>query len=973
MAIHVALTHRTTYDFDRPTVVHPHVVRLRPAPHTRTPILQYSLTVEPGDHFVNWQQDPFGNHLARLVFPEPTTRLEFTVDLVADMTVINPFDFFVEEAAEHHPFTYDARVAADLAPYLHVDPAGPLLSELLAELRAELGSHRFRTIDMLVHVNQRLQGAIAYTTRLEPGVQTSEQTLERALGSCRDTGWLLALVLRHLGYATRFVSGYLVQLASDDQDPLDGPAGPAEDFTDLHAWCEVYVPGAGWIGMDPTSGLFAGEGHIPLAATPEPASAAPIEGTTSITGVTLDFANLVTRIHEDPRVTAPYAPAERARIEEVGRAVDARLVANDVRLTMGGEPTFISVDEPEEPEWTVDADGEHKRVLAWDLAQRLADRFAPGGLVQHGQGKWYPGEPLPRWQLGIVWRTDGEAVWSDRARLADPFASDDGGATAADARALLTDIGVRLGMEDALAADRTIPGHEDRLWQLWQEATQPEGPPPDVDPDPSTMLTPTQRAALRVDLDALPGDPTGWILPLFRAPTLDAWATTTWRLRRGHVALVAGDSPMGLRLPIGSLGWTPPDAEPERSPFEERDELPTFEEVVAQAPEGEVLDVPAATSDTPVTAMCVEPRNGLLHVFLPPLEHAEAFLALVGVVEAAAAAMDVAVVVEGYAPPGDPRLRTIVVAPDPGVIEVNVHPTGSFDELVAVTEGLYEDARRSRLTTERFDIDGSHTGTGGGNHVTIGGATPADSPLLRRPDLLVSLLTYWQHHPALSYLFSSRFVGPTSQAPRIDEAPPRNSPASRGRTTAPRHRHGGSTAPCATCSRTSPATPTAPSSASTSCTHPTPNAAGSACSSCAPSRCRHIPRWRWSRPCWSVASCCAAGRTRTGPTPSGGARCCTTGSCCRTSSSRTSPRSPPTCAPTASTCPTSGWRRSPNSASRAWARRRWPACTSNCVVRSSRGRCWGRRPRPAAPPGTWTVPSSASRSRPVASCRDATC
>ncbi len=768
MAIHVALTHRTTYDFDRPTTVHPHVVRLRPAPHARTPVLQYSLQVEPAEHFVNWQQDPFGNHLARLVFPEPTRRLSFTVDLVADMTVINPFDFFVDEESETYPFAYPDRVRNDLGPSLRLDEPGPLLAALLDDLRGELADRAtdgLRTIDMLVHVNQRLQTAIAYTTRLEPGVQDPEVTLDRALGSCRDTGWLLVEVLRHLGLAARFVSGYLVQLASDDQDPLDGPAGPEEDFTDLHAWCEVYIPGAGWIGLDPTSGLFAGEGHIPLAATPEPASAAPIEGATSVTEVTFDFTNLVTRVHEDPRVTHPYADTERERIDALGRRLDARLDDGDVRLTVGGEPTFISIDDPEAPEWTIEADGDHKRTLAWDLTARLATRFAPGGVVHHGQGKWYPGEPLPRWQTTLLWRTDGTPLWGDPTRLADPFTS--GSDDPAVARDLLADVAERLGVGTTTMA----AAHEDRLWALWQEAQRPDGAPPAVDPDPNEPLDADSLAAARAaldDPDADDGQPTGWVLPLFRTGDEQSWATTTWHLRRGRVVLTPGDSPMGLRLPIGSLEWTDPDDPPDRSTFADLDPLPAEPDVAPDA------DSALAVADdwTPRTALGAEVRDGRVHLFLPPLTRAEDWVALVATIEAAATDLDVSVVLEGYTPPSDPRLRSIVVAPDPGVIEVNVHPVDNWDDQVTVTEGLYEDARQSRLTTERFDIDGSHGGTGGGNHVTLGGATPSDSPILRRPDLLTSMLVYWQHHPSLSYLFSSKFVGPTSQAPRMDEARP---------------------------------------------------------------------------------------------------------------------------------------------------------------------------------------------------------
>ena len=393
MTIRVALEHRTSYRFDRPITVNPHVVRLRPAPHCRTPITAYSLTVTPAEHFVNWQQDAFGNHLARYVFPEKVTELTVVVDLVADMTVINPFDFFVEDYAQRYPFDYPRGVRSDLEPYLRaVDDEpdrpgsgiGPLLRDWMTRL-PELPADGRPIVDFLVAVNQRVQQDVAYTVRLETGVQTPDQTLDKALGSCRDSAWLLVAVLRELGLAARFVSGYLVQLVPDEK-PLDGPAGPSGDFTDLHAWAEVYVPGAGWIGLDPTSGLLAGEGHIPLSATPHPATSAPISGSTEPTHVEFAFSNTVTRVHEDPRVTKPYTDAQWRRIDALGVRVDDLLAAADVRLTVGGEPTFVSVDDMEAAEWTIDADGPGKRERAADLAGRLAADWGGGGVAHYGQG-----------------------------------------------------------------------------------------------------------------------------------------------------------------------------------------------------------------------------------------------------------------------------------------------------------------------------------------------------------------------------------------------------------------------------------------------------------------------------------------------------------------------------------------------------------------------------------------------------------
>jgi uncharacterized protein (DUF2126 family)/transglutaminase-like putative cysteine protease len=765
VTIHVAIEHRTTYRFDRAITVGPHVVRLRPAPHCRTPILAYSLRIEPAGCFVNWQQDPFGNHVARLVFAEKRAELTVSVDLVADMTVVNPFDFFLEEAAERYPFAYDPALAADLVPYLRADQPGPLLEAWLAAL-PPLPPDGRATVDFLVSLNQAVQRSVAYTVRFEAGVQSTEVTLDKALGSCRDSAWLLVQVLRHHGLAARFVSGYLVQLTADVA-ALDGPSGPAADFTDLHAWAEVYLPGAGWVGLDATSGLFAGEGHLPLACTPEPSSAGPIEGAIEPCEVTMDYANRVTRVHEDPRVTKPYSSEQWVAIDALGAAIDARLDAGDVRLTMGGEPTFVSADDMESPQWTVDADGSDKRELAWQLTQRLAARQGPGLLVHHGQGKWYPGEPLPRWQIGLYWRRDGTPLWRDASLLADPWTP--GAAIAAEGEVLAGTIATCLGV----GAGKVLTAYEDPLAALVAQASLPAGPPPEVDPAGDELRLGPARERLIAHLDATVADPAGWVLPIAPEPTMPGagmWRSVAWNLRRGRLVLLAGDSPIGLRLPLASLTWQPPPPVPERSTFDPRGELGDPAALAeAQAAAEAAAELLHPVEPLPPTALCVQVRDGRLHVFLPPLEYLEDAVGMLAAVESAAAEVGVAVVIEGYSPPRDPRLDCVIVAPDPGVIEVNVQPAGSWVELSAITTALYADAREGRLGTETFDLDGRHGGTGGGNHITLGGRTPADSPLLRRPDLLRSLVTYWQHHPSLSYLFSGRFVGPTSQAPRVDE------------------------------------------------------------------------------------------------------------------------------------------------------------------------------------------------------------
>lgn len=772
MSIKVALEHRTTYEFAQPVRVSPHVVRLRPAPHTRTPIEAYSLSVTPAAHFINWQQDPFGNWLARLVFPEKTDKLEVTVGLVADMVVINPFDFFVEEYAETFPFDYEPQLKADLAPYLR-DVESATEADAWRQRLPALPEDGLRTVDFLASVNQAVNSDVAYSVRMEPGVQTPDETLRIGIGSCRDSAWLLVSLLRQYGLAARFVSGYLVQLAAD-QKSLDGPSGPTEDFTDLHAWCEVFVPGAGWIGLDPTSALFAGEGHIPLSATPHPSSAAPIEGATDPVEVTFSFANEVTRIHEDPRVTLPYTGQEWARIDALGEAVDQRLQAAGVELTMGGEPTFVSLDDQTSAQWNTDADGPHKRELATDLAERLRKVYGKGGIVHRGQGKWYPGEPLPRWNIDLQWRTDGQPLWSDQTLFADPWATAEASPTSAetsdtsaetspdDNSADLNDasgdrgdasaVGFGIARILGLPAEQVFPAYEDPLAKIAQDVRRPDGPKPD---------DAANRGDLNVtELDKEVTEPVGWVIPI---NTNDGeWTSPQWRFRRGRLVLAPGTSAVGLRLPLDSISWHDPEFPGEPS------YLTAGEPLDPEIPQVTVTD----PDEAPTTALAIEERDGLVHVFLPPTDRLEDYVALLRVIEQAVTEAGTQVVLEGYGPPPDARLARLTVTPDPGVIEVNVQPTATWAEQRELITTLYEQARQARLSTEKFDLDGLHTGTGGGNHLTLGGRSPERSPLLRRPDLLASLIRYWQRHPSLSYLFSGRFIGPTSQAPRFDEGRP---------------------------------------------------------------------------------------------------------------------------------------------------------------------------------------------------------
>jgi uncharacterized protein (DUF2126 family)/transglutaminase-like putative cysteine protease len=781
MSIHAAITHRTSYKYDRPVILGPQTIRLRPAPYARTPIISYALQVSPKPHFLNWQQDPQGNYLARVVFPERVTSFEVTVDVVADMATINPFDFFLEEQAEHWPFAYDEVLADELAPFRVINEPGPLLTGLIEDMRGKFNGQEPRVVDMLVEVNRVLHERIAYVVRMEPGVYTPEETLSLAKGSCRDSAWTLVNLLRHLGYAARFVSGYLIQLTADVK-AIDGPSGPEADFTDLHAWAEVYLPGAGWVGLDATSGLFAGEGHIPLAATPSPQSAAPISGGFTAedgTETEFDFHMEVRRVSETPRVTKPYTPQQWQDILARGAAVDRALLRNDVRLTMGGEPTFVSATDHEGEEWNIEALGPTKRIYAGRLMRRLTPLWSKGAALTHNMGKHYPGEQLPRWAIHAHWRADGEPVWLNP----DLLASDDDrdNATADDTADFARALAERLQVDP----DLVNAAHEDIHYYLWREKRLPAN----VIVEDAKLADPLERARLAKVFGQGLASSAGSVLPLRRVwqDGQRRWQSGKWFFRDDVMFLIPGDSPIGLRLPLESLPWAelsnieqdfPLDPFAPKSRLPKRDSMQRTREM--EWGQGSIEGFRPVPQELPVvgreepgivrTALCVEARDGLIHIFYPPLYDAADWLDLTAAIEETAAEFGRKVILEGYLPPEDERVLNFSITPDPGVIEVNIHPASSWGQVVERTGELYEAAREVGLAAEKFMLDGHHVGTGGGNHVVMGGAAPADSPFLRRPDLLKSMLGFWHNHPSLSFLFSGLFIGPSSQHPRIDEA-----------------------------------------------------------------------------------------------------------------------------------------------------------------------------------------------------------
>ncbi|MBD2483201.1 DUF2126 domain-containing protein [Planktothrix sp. FACHB-1365] len=710
MSIKVSLNHQISYQFERSVILGPHTVGLRPSPHCRTPILSYSLKIAPSDHQLTWLQDHDGNFLARVNFPQSTDSLKIEVDLIAKIQPINPFNFFIEPDASNYPFQYEPRLAQELIPFLEIRESGELLNQWVKINH----KNNIYTLDFLLDLNRKLAELIEYKVRFEPGIQTCEETLEKKIGSCRDTAWLFVQILRHYGLAARFVSGYLIQL-SNDIPPVDGPSGPSKDNADLHAWAEVYLPGAGWLGFDPTSGLMAAEGHIPLVCVADPLEARPVYGTFEPAESKLDFSVTVSRYHEIPRVTKPYTEEQWQNINDLGEKVEVDLQRLNVGLTMGGEPTFVSIDDFESPQWRIAALGAEKRQLAGQLLTRLQDKFTQkGGLLHYGLGKWYPGEVLPRWALGCYWRKDGIPLWRNPELYAQE--DQDYGYIQQDVLTFIEALVKNLGVKSECIIQAYEPN--------------------------SNIIA-------------------GYTLPILALVKNDAihWSSCRWRLSNSNkIELLTGDSPIGFRLPLSSLNWHADELEQEAV-------LPLTHSPIL--PSSEPLESPINSIRV---ALSVEARQGKIHVFLPPVSSARSFVDLVATIENTAAQVQYPVILEGYTPPTNSGIIGFQITPDPGVIEVNIHPASDWKELVEITTTLYEEARLCRLGTEKYLLDGRRIPTGGGAHVTIGGKTVYDSPLLRRPDLLRSLITYWQNHPCLTFLFADLFVGPTSQSPRVDEA-----------------------------------------------------------------------------------------------------------------------------------------------------------------------------------------------------------
>jgi uncharacterized protein (DUF2126 family) len=754
--VRVLVQHRSRYRYPRPALLGPHLVRLRPSDHARARIESYKLAVSP-EHRLHWQRDPHGNRVARLTFKagQEIRELEVLVELAVDVGPVNPFDFFVDDRAKHLPFRYPDALESELGAFLdRSDPAyrmGPLAEELLAKVPAT-GD----TVGMLVEVNRLVRERVNYVIRDEAGVWTPEETLANGRGSCRDSAVLLVALLRARGIAARFVSGYLIQLTDEGMIPNE-PKGVARDVVDLHAWAEAYVPGAGWIGLDGTSGLLTGEGHIPLAATATPAHAAPLDGTSNVGAESVEFATTIARLGHEARPTAPFTDEIWGELLAASDHADQVLARAGVELTVGGEPTFTARDGVAAPEWQGGALGHDKWRKGRALADELRDRLAPSGAVLHRMGKQYPGESMPRWALDIIARRDGAPLWPDRELRAS--------GSIADAKHFGETLAEILGMRELVH-----PAYEDPWEVVRSEAVLP----PELDPTKAGLDDPEERQRLAKILDHGVGRAVGWVLPLARDTSGSApWLTEAWKFRRGHLFLLPGDSPVGLRLPLGSLAasvapslWADDLSVPD--PRRDKDDEAEQDALRRAAPTKRADRYEPGIGIR--TALAVEPRGGELWVFLPPLPRFADFCELLAAIDEARVATGVDVNLEGYGPPPSPSLRRFAVTPDPGVLEVNLPPAYSGREAADLHATVFDAALSVGLTAERYMLDGRMAGSGGGNHITLGGAQTASSPWLGRPELLASLIAFTQHHPSLSYMFTGMFVGPTSQAPRVDEA-----------------------------------------------------------------------------------------------------------------------------------------------------------------------------------------------------------
>ena len=738
----IALRHCIHSRFDRPVALSTHWLRLRPAPHTRGRLTAFSLRVEPALHFLNWVRDPFENHLARLDLPEPVTHMVVEVEIIAELAAVNPFDFLLDADAVRHPFRYPPQLARELAPYLSPVACGDATGRWVSHL--ERGP--VATLDRLEQVNRAVNQQFRVHDDPDPlpGPVDLEQVVGTGAGSSWELAWLLTVALRSLGLAARFCSGYRVILVE---------SGP--DHAEHCAWSEVYLPGAGWVGLDPAAGVFTGECHVPLATAPEPSRVGPLlgyrEACEEQCSSSVDVQRLVPESPDSPATGGAW----RRVMVAAARTVDDSLREQGLELAQGVRLAFCRDNARDRPEWSTAAPGADKWRAALALGRSLRDALLPGGVLQLGQGEWYGGEALPRWQLRCIARKDGVPMWSNAERQDGP-AGEAPPDTDAARDVVVAGFARRLSATLGLGEECWIAARDDVLHRAWAEAPQ-ELPRPSAE----VLRDPKARRRLSRELSAT--DRTvGYVLPLAWDHGSDCWRTAPWPTRRGQLTLLPGDSAIGYRLPlnelpVGQAGLR--EQEPPAPFWREPPALPMPQPAVAAG------GAPA----TPGTALCLEHRDGILFVFLPPCPSAERYQALVAAAERAAADAPLPVLLEGYLPPPDPRLRTVQLEPEVGTLEVTLPASSTWDAVDRTVHTTCNRATELGLTTAIKEEDGSLRPLDRRAAWTLSGPTPGASPWLCRPSLLRSLLRYWQRHPSLSFLFAGGRVGPDSWAPRVDE------------------------------------------------------------------------------------------------------------------------------------------------------------------------------------------------------------
>ncbi len=727
----VALRHRLDYRFDRPVRLSTHWLRLRPAPQAVACIQAYSLTVRPASHFVNWVRDPFENHLARLDFPEAVSRCSIDMELLAELPPTNPFDFLLAADAAEHPFRYPDQLAGELAPYLWSGESGEELRRWLDTLD--------RTPAPTVERIQQIATRTAEDFRLEDHRRQPDlsRLLRDGSGSHRELAWLLTLSLRALGIATRLVSGYRLMITADAH-------------AHLHSWCDAYLPGAGWIGLDPASGLLTAEHHIPLCTASDPTRVLPVLGYRESCEEELQ-ERISLRLLESHAADWPYSAAQWTRLESAAASVDAALRGTGIRLGQSTSLEFGKPDQPDAPEWRTTGQGPDKWRTATRLMERLREKRMPGSIILLGQGEWYAGEPAPRWALHCIGRRDGQPLWSAASFSADR--AGDEKTEAADAARFAKALAGALG----LPAGSAVPAFEDQLYQLWSENAQV-----DYAPDTRQFEDPVQRSQLAEQLSKTHAEPTGHVIPLAWDYHAATWRSRPWQTRRQQLYLTPGPFPMGYRLPLNTLpagDASRAEQPPEYSPW---DAVPTDDTArrIDQQPD----DSPA-----PPTAICVEYREDRLCVFLPPLPDLGQFQRLLKAVDQTASELGLPVLLEGYGPPPSPALELLTAEPETGTLRLRLPLTTSWQQELDWLEDAYRLAGRLGLATQQRYEDGRREPLGQRSTRTLGGPEPASSPFLFKPALLRSLILFWQHHPSLSYLFAGPRVGPDGWAPRVDE------------------------------------------------------------------------------------------------------------------------------------------------------------------------------------------------------------